>query len=77
LLGFGVGRDRVFHLCAKVVVAHRRASESDDCELGGQEPLLGESIERGNKLAFGEVSGRAENDYGARIGSAFEPHAFS
>jgi hypothetical protein len=76
-LRFGEFGDRGLHLVAKFVGTHLGAPEADDGELGGQQPLLDEAVERRDEFAFGEVARRAEDDDGAGLGGAFQPDALA
>jgi hypothetical protein len=74
LLRLGELGHRRLHLLAVLFVRHRRPPEADDGELGGQKPLLHESVERRNQLPLGEVARRAEDDDRARLGGALQTH---
>src|SRR5208282_1375003 len=47
------------------VIVHR---ESHDCELFGEQILLGEIDQRGDEFALGQISGDAEDDHDTRRG---------
>src|SRR5271166_1614480 len=57
-------------LFARVLVAHGTAAEADDGEIGREQLLAGEIVERGDELAAREVSGKAEDDHDAGVGHA-------
>ena len=66
--------DRSLHLVAELLVRHRRAAQADDGELGGQQVLLHETVERRDELPLGEVARRAEDDDRARLSRPLKTH---
>jgi hypothetical protein len=53
------------HFLAELIVAHGGARDAQDGESGIQAALVGEPVERGQQLAFGEIAIGSENDHGA------------
>ena len=51
-------------------MAHGSAADADDGEIGREQLLTEEIVESGNKLAAGEVTGKAENRHDTWIRGA-------
>ncbi len=66
--------DRGLHLLAELFVGHRRAPEADDGELGREQALLHEPVERRDEFAPREVARRAEDDDRARLRRTLQTH---
>ena len=69
---FGELLDGIEHLLAELVVGEGRARDAHDGETGRQAPVVGQTIERGQELALGEVAIGAEDDHHALGHLAFE-----
>src|SRR5262245_19346226 len=53
-------------LLAKLFIVHLAPREPDNCEFRSEEFLLGEVIQRRDKLALGEVTSRSKNHHHTR-----------
>jgi hypothetical protein len=67
--------DGFAHRGAELVVGHVRARRPDDGEAVGQQPPVGERVERREQLARGQVAGRTEDREDAGLGRALEAQA--
>jgi hypothetical protein len=68
--------DRVLHPCPELRVRLGSAGDADDGDLVGQQVAHRERVDRREELPLGQVTRRAEDDHGARVGRPRDAEPF-